>query len=118
VPLFRLTLGLKIQGKVNRSANLNRTARIMGGPKLRDWFQANYGPGEVIDIHLSSLDSIQIGEVPPGGSVARGLDRSQPTPTGRSVPQETDKAVTADELARWRRRFVRFIREATPYRER
>ena len=32
------TSGLKIQGKANRSANLNRTARIMGGSKLRDWF--------------------------------------------------------------------------------
>ena len=81
----------------------------MGGSKLRDWFQANYSPGEVIDIHLSSLDSIQIGGVPLGESAGPRLDQSQPTLTGRSVPQETDKAVTADELARWRRRLVRLL---------
>jgi len=109
VELILGTSGPKIEGKVNRSANLNRTARVMGGSKLRDWFQENYSQGEVIDIHLSSLGSIQIGGVPLGGSAAPGLDRSQPTLTGGSVPQETDKAVTADELARWRRRLVRLL---------
>ena len=45
VELILGTSGRKIHGKVNRSANLNRTARIMGGSKLRDWFQENYSPG-------------------------------------------------------------------------
>jgi len=38
VELILGTSGLRIQGKVNRSANLNRTARIAGGSKLRDSF--------------------------------------------------------------------------------
>lgn len=32
--------GARIAGRVNRSANLNGTARVMGGFRLRDWFHA------------------------------------------------------------------------------
>ncbi len=53
--------GSRIEGKINRSANLNGTARIMGGSNLRDWFQANHTLGDVVDVDLSSMHSITIG---------------------------------------------------------
>ncbi len=92
VELIVGTSGLKISGKVNRSANRNGTARVMGGAKLRDWFQANHSPGEVIDIDLRSFDSIRIGGAPLS-----------------TAAQTADTEVTADELARWRRRLVRLL---------
>ncbi len=52
--------GLKIEGKIDRSANQNGTARIMGRSKLRDWLQKSHKPGEVIDVDLCSFDSIRI----------------------------------------------------------
>jgi len=51
-----LRLGLEgpqIQGMINRRANRNGTARIIGGAKLRDWFQKNYRPMETVAVDLS-----------------------------------------------------------------
>ena len=53
--------GTRIQGKVDRSANRNGTARVMGRSTLRDWFQANHAVGDIIDVDLSLMDSIRIG---------------------------------------------------------
>jgi hypothetical protein len=53
--------GLRIVGHINRSANRNGAARILGGRYLRDWFQANHSLGDVVDVGLSSPDSIRIG---------------------------------------------------------
>ena len=100
VELVLGTSGLEVEGKVNRRANQNGSARIMGGSKLRDWFQAHYSPGDVIDVDLSSFDSIRI------DGTGRGIDRGLLTPTPRSATQRADKEVTADELARWRRGLV------------
>src|SRR5438093_8246914 len=50
-----------IESRIDRGANRNGTPRIMGGAKLRDWFQANYAEGDVIEVDLSSFSSIQIG---------------------------------------------------------
>jgi len=51
-----LRLGLRgpeIQGMVNRRANRNGTPRIIGGAKLRDWFQKNYKLMETVTVDLS-----------------------------------------------------------------
>jgi hypothetical protein len=53
--------GVVVQGKIDRRANQNGTARIMGGAKLRDWFQANFRQGDTVNIDLRSLDAIRIG---------------------------------------------------------
>ena len=48
-----------VQGEVNRSANRNGTARIMGGAGLKKWFQDHFRVRDVVDVDLSSLDSIR-----------------------------------------------------------
>jgi len=49
-----------ISGQINRSANLNRTARIFGGVELKRWFQRNFRPMDIVDINLGSFDEIRI----------------------------------------------------------
>lgn len=49
-----------IAGKINRSANINGTPRIMGGTALRDWFQRNCEVGDVVKVDLSSFSEIRI----------------------------------------------------------
>jgi hypothetical protein len=100
--------GRTIEGKVNRRANRNGTARISGGSKLRDWLQANYSQGDVVEVDLSSLTSIRIGDAPPVKSGVR-VEGGQPTPSDRAASVATRKAVGADDLARWRRELVRLL---------
>lgn len=49
-----------IQGYINRTANPNGAARIMGGKELRDWFQDNARVGDKIDIQILSPVSIRL----------------------------------------------------------
>jgi hypothetical protein len=63
-PVF-LRLGLngpEIQGTINRRANRNGTARIIGGGKLRDWFKKNYQPMGTVPVDLSSPEIIILHE--------------------------------------------------------
>lgn len=48
--------GLAIQGTINRRANQNATARIRGGPKLRDWFMSNFEVMDTVVVDLTSTD--------------------------------------------------------------
>jgi hypothetical protein len=50
--------GPEIEAKVNRSANKNGTARILGGVALRDWFQKNCELMDTVDVDLSSQEVI------------------------------------------------------------
>jgi len=109
--------GLKIEGKINRRANLNGTARIMGGSKLRDWFQANYKPGDQIDVDLGSFDSIGIGTAPSEGPGVEGRAAIQPTPKPHAVSQPPENEVTADDLTRWRSALVRLLKAIDPVQE-
>lgn len=43
-----------VQGRINRTANLNRTARIMGGVHLRIWFQENYSEGDTVPVRFDT----------------------------------------------------------------
>lgn len=47
-------------GKVNREANINRTARVMGGARLRDFFQANFSPMDRVTIEIVSPEHLVI----------------------------------------------------------
>jgi hypothetical protein len=48
------------EGRVSRNANLNGTARIYGGARLRDWFVANFEPGDVIIVEFASPTLLRI----------------------------------------------------------
>jgi hypothetical protein len=52
--------GRVIEAHVNRSAQRNGTARIMGGVALRDWFRAHCAPGDAVHVDLSSKSQIKI----------------------------------------------------------
>ncbi len=52
--------GRILVGKVNREANMNRTARVMGGAKLRDWFHANFSPMDRVTIEIVSPERMVI----------------------------------------------------------
>ena len=57
----RLKLGMngqEIQGTIDRKANQNGTARIYGRSMLRDWFQRNFKPMDVVAVDLSSCDTV------------------------------------------------------------
>jgi len=47
-------LGIEIDGEINRTANTNGTARILGGTALRNWFQNNFEPMDTVEVDLSS----------------------------------------------------------------
>ncbi len=59
VELLLGTSGEKLAGRVNRRANQNGTPRIMGGAKLRDWFQEHYAQGDKVEVDLGSFPTIQ-----------------------------------------------------------
>jgi hypothetical protein len=57
--ILRLGLnGPEIQAMINRRANQNGTPRIIGGARLRYWFQKNFEPMDIIAVDLSSREII------------------------------------------------------------
>jgi hypothetical protein len=50
--------GQEIEGSISRHANINGTARIFGGARLRDWFQANFEPMDSVKVLFNSDDLI------------------------------------------------------------
>ena len=58
--------GEDVQGRINRGANTNGTARILAGPKLRDYFQKNFKPMGIVAVDLASMDLIVLDK--PGGA--------------------------------------------------
>lgn len=60
---IRLMLGATgevVNGKVNRSANRNGTARVMGRVRLRDWFRRHFDMMDRVDVEFLSPDLIQL----------------------------------------------------------
>lgn len=60
---IELFLGSESQpslGTINRRANNNCTPRIMGGTRLREWFQANAAPMGIIAVDVLSPTSIHL----------------------------------------------------------
>jgi hypothetical protein len=49
-----------IKGRINRRANPNGTARIMGGRELRDWFQSHFRIKDMVEVDLSSVEVIRL----------------------------------------------------------
>ena len=52
--------GKIINGWINRSAQNNGTARIMGRTALSDFFRSNFKQGDTVNIEILSLNSIKI----------------------------------------------------------
>ena len=50
-----------IEGKINRTANLNATARVMGGAALRDWFQRTYAEGDALAVRFETPRRLILG---------------------------------------------------------
>lgn len=55
----------QIEGRIDRSANNNKTPRIMGGAALRDWFGRNCKVGQTVYVDLSSMSEIRISNKSP-----------------------------------------------------
>lgn len=51
---------------INRTANTNATPRIMGGPRVRDWFQEHGSAGDVLQVMVLSPTSIRLHVIPAG----------------------------------------------------
>lgn len=50
--------GAEVVAKLDRRANRNGTARILGGVPLREWFQENFAMMDTVSVDLSSQDLI------------------------------------------------------------
>ena len=46
------------EGRVDRHANRNGTARVMGGVPLRGWFQATCKPMDAVTVEFVSIELI------------------------------------------------------------
>ena len=53
--------GWSMEGNVNRRAQRNGTARVMGGACLRDWFQQNYTKGDRVPVTFVTPSLLIIG---------------------------------------------------------
>ena len=56
---------LPVTATVSRRANLNRTPRILGGARLRDWFRTTTRVGDMIRVRVENNDHIEIVTVRP-----------------------------------------------------
>jgi len=52
--------GVSVTGKINRNANTNGTAQILGGPRLCQWFQENYMQGDHVVVRFRSTSHISL----------------------------------------------------------
>lgn len=58
---FRLgNSGQRISGYINRTANTNGTARLMGGTELRDWIQEHYKRDDKLTFRIISENEVEI----------------------------------------------------------
>ncbi len=50
----------RIAGRLDRKANPNRTARVFGGAKLRNWFKRNFQLGEQVEVEIVEPDLLRV----------------------------------------------------------
>ena len=53
--------GQVVVARINRSANRNGTARVIGGALLRDWFREHHVEGAVVPVRFESTLRMTIG---------------------------------------------------------
>lgn len=51
-----------ISGYINRTANKNGTARVMGGKELRGWFQSHFQEKDIVFVEILSPTSLRMGK--------------------------------------------------------
>jgi hypothetical protein len=51
---------IKIIAKVNRTANMNSTPRIMCGVEYKDWVQKNFKKGDIMQVCIYNEKEIKI----------------------------------------------------------
>jgi hypothetical protein len=62
----RIRLGREgevVEGRVDRHANRNGTARVMGGVPVKRWFQANFKPMDTVAVDFASEEEIVLDAV-------------------------------------------------------
>ena len=52
--------GRVVKGKINRTAQNNGTARLMGGAELQDRFTSTFEEGETIELHIISPTVLEL----------------------------------------------------------
>ena len=53
--------GYTMEARVDRRAQQNGTARIMGGAVLRDWFQKMYSEGDIVPVRFDTPHRFYLG---------------------------------------------------------
>ena len=79
--------GQEIQAFVNRSANNNGTARIMGRTPLRRWFQQNYSLMDDVPVHFVGPNRITLGASNGNDLLDSQLMRIKVTEQGVTIPK-------------------------------
>lgn len=51
-----------IHGKINRTANTNETARIMGGKDVKNWIQNRFSKGDKITLEILGPNSVRLSD--------------------------------------------------------
>ena len=78
----------EIEAYVNRSANNNGTARIMGRVPLRDWLQQNYRQGDKIPMSFVTPHRIVLGmSQSKDNSISKQRMRARTTEQGVAIPK-------------------------------
>lgn len=77
----------EIKAHVNRSANQNGTARIMGRGALRDWFHKNYKQGDKIPMSFATPNRIVLGMQTKDNSLNEQFLRVKITEDGLTIPK-------------------------------
>lgn len=49
-----------VPARINRTANPNRTPRIMGGKVMKEWIQTHHAFGDIIEVTILSSSHIEI----------------------------------------------------------
>ena len=79
--------GLEVQAFVNRSANQNGTARIMGRSALRKWFQQNYDVMDDVPVRFVAPNRITLGGPNKDRTLYKMSLRAKVTEHGVTIPK-------------------------------
>ena len=79
--------GREVQAFVNRSANQNGTARIMGRSALRSWFQQNYAVMDNVSVRFATPNRIILGTPSKDDSLDTHRLRVKVTEHGVTIPK-------------------------------
>ena len=87
----------EVEARVDRSANLNGTARVMGGARLRRWFQTHYREMDVVPVRFEAPDRLVLGRSrkTSGPSEDAARERAESVTTNHQRVSEGLRALTS-----------------------